>query len=233
MNAKEKFLNHAIEFVNQNKKPFTFRDFILLGYTHENFNQLIHRCKNEIIKVGKDMYFPKSLCNTLYSSITDNISDKTPSPLTNPDLLLYFLAQNIHNIRSTFKTVTGIYAKLIKQGHNPEPNSPLHEIRLESPSFNLMDIKIYIYPTDTVKIIIRCSSNPIILNHKDIDKLTDTYEQLRQYLSSYASHIPPLDYMRITQFDYAQDAIYYKIGNFTFNMEFPTFKKHLVKIYYQ
>ena len=96
-----------------------------------------------------------------------------------------------------------------------------------------MDTQIYIYPTDTVKIIIGCSSNPIILNHSDISKLINTYEQIRHKLLSYSSHVPTLDTMRITQFDYAIDAVYYKMGNFNeIGMEFPTFIKSLAKIYY-
>ena len=234
MKANEKFINHTIEFVRKNNKPFTFRDFILLNYSHDNFNKLISRNRNHIVKVGKDGYFPKALLkslNTLYSSISDNISDKLP--LSNPDLLIYFLSQNIHNIRSTLKNVTGIYSNLKDQRYQPEPNTALHEIKLEPEPINFMDIQIKVFTNDTVQILIGCSSNPIILNTADIDKLTNTYEQLRQYLYNYASYVPSLDSMRITQFDYAIDAIYYKVGNFnTFGMEFPTFRKLLVKIYY-
>jgi hypothetical protein len=236
MNAKDKFINHAIDFVLQNHKPFRFRDFTLLGYSHHNFNQLVNRCKDDILKIGKDKYFPKGLLksNTLYSSISDNSQAQTcqKSILNDPDLLLYFLGQNIHNIRSNFKKVNGIYSNLHKQGYEPEP-TPLHEIKLDPEIINYMDIQIYVYPTDTVKIIIGCSSDPILLSHSDIDKLIKTYEQIRQKLLAYSSCIPTLDYMRITQFDYAIDAIYYKVGNFNqIGLEFPTFNKSLAKVYY-
>lgn len=239
MTAKDKFISDAIEFVKLNNKPFTFKDFILKGYSHVNFNQLVRRNKDDILKIGKDKYFPKILLESLimlYSSISDN-SQAQPcqkSPLDNPDdLLIYCLSQNIHNIRSTLKNVTGIYSNLKDQRYQPEPNTALHEIKLEPELINFMDIQIKVFPNDTVQILIGCSPNPIILNHDDIDKLTNTYEQLRQYLYNYASHVSPLDFMRITQFDYAIDAVYYKIGNLnTFGMEFPTFKKHLAKIYY-
>lgn len=240
MNVNEKFINYAIEFVRKNNKPFTFKDFALLGYSRANFNQLVRRNKDDILKIGKDKYFPKSLLksiNTQYSLISDNISDKPQSPLSNPlsdpDLLIYFLYQNIHNIRSTLKNVTRIYSNLKDQDYQPEPNSALHEIKLDPQNINFMDTQIKVFPNDTVQILIGCSRNPIILNDSDIDKLTNTYEQLRQYLSTYASFVPTLDYMRITQFDYARDAVYYKVGNFnTVGLEFPTFKKLLVKIYY-
>ena len=68
MNTNDKFLTHAIDFVKQNQKPFTFRDFILLGYSQDNFNQLVHRNKDDILKIGKSKYFPKKLFEsyTLY-----------------------------------------------------------------------------------------------------------------------------------------------------------------------
>jgi hypothetical protein len=61
-----------------------------------------------------------------------------------------------------------------------------------------MDTEIQVFTNDIVKITIDCSSTPLTLNHSDIDKLTNTYEQLCQYLYNYTSHVPPLDFMRIT-----------------------------------
>jgi hypothetical protein len=41
-----------------------------------------------------------------------------------------------------------------------------------------MDTEIQVFTNDIVKITIDCSRTPITLNHSDIDKLTNTYEQL-------------------------------------------------------
>ena len=163
MTAKDKFISDAIEFVKLNNKPFTFKDFILKGYSHVNFNQLVRRNKDDILKIGKDKYFPKILLESLimlYSSISDN-SQAQPcqkSPLDNPDdLLIYFLSQNIHNIHSTLKNVTGIYSNLKDQRYQSEPNTALHEIKLEPELINFMDIQIKVFPNDTVQILIGCS----------------------------------------------------------------------------
>ena len=157
MTAKDKFISDAIEFVKLNNKPFTFKDFILKGYSHVNFNQLVRRNKDDILKIGKDKYFPKILLESLimlYSSISDN-SQAQPcqkSPLDNPDdLLIYFLSQNIHNIRSTLKNVTGIYSNLKAQGYQPEPNSALQEIKIEPEPINFMDIQIKVFTNDMSK----------------------------------------------------------------------------------
>jgi hypothetical protein len=145
-------------------------------------------------------------------------------------LLIYFLSQNIHNIRSHIKGANGLY-KILKLYYEPK-ETPFKEIKLSPNSINGMDIEVTIYTNDTIKIIIGCSNEPIILNKQDIDKLIDTYNQIRYFLLQYSQNIPSIDQMRITQFDYARDFVLYKVGPFgTFDMEFQTFFGYLGKIY--
>ena len=236
--ANQQFLERAVQFVKTNQRLFTCRDFVdLYGYSQDNFNQLVHRIGDDIIMVGNGKYIPTRLLKSINSLDTSH-SDKTehefcqtPSLCNDNDLLLWFLGQNIHNIRSNYKNVKGIYNRL-KLNYEPE-SSALHEIKLPPDIINNMDVEISAYTNDTVKIIIGCSSNPILLNHADIDKLINTYHEIRESLLLYTPNVPPLDQMRITQFDYAIDAVYYKVGNFnTYGMEFPTFIKALAKVYY-
>ena len=93
-------------------------------------------------------------------------------------LLLYFFSQNIHNIRSHIKGANGLYEKL-KLYYEPQ-DTPFKEINLTLNSINGMDIEVIIYTNDTIKIIISCSHEPIILNKQDINKLIDTYNQIRE-----------------------------------------------------
>lgn len=224
--AKDIFLTKAKDIITTHQRPFDRHDF---KFSQTYFNKLVNSCKNEIIKIGKDKYMLLSLLKA-YNS--ENLTIPLGKIVRDQDnlILIYFLNQNIHNIRSNIKGAIGLYDKLKLYYELKE--TPFKEIQISLNFINGMDIEVSIYRNDTIKIIIGCSNKPIIINKQDIDKLIDTYKQIRNLLLQYSQTIPPIDKMRITQFYYARDFVLYKVGPFgTFGMEFQTFFGYLGKIY--
>lgn len=146
--------DEVVAVINSNPKFYTLKDSIL------NSKNIMTHDHREVINTNKIVKHP--IHKILY---------QTP-----------FDERAVHDLHLTFKA-EGIYDALL---NNPELKKEINQYNKDK--FNYYDIDkfsiiISVYPTNTCKIVIGCSENPILLNFKGINLLATTLCRIEERLS--------------------------------------------------
>ncbi len=140
----------------------------------------------------------------------------------------------IHDLHLNFKT-QGIYNALLNNQELKKEINPYNKgIHLHYTNINNFTIIISFYPTDTCKIVIGCSENPILLNFDGVNRLTTILCRIEERLSylciSSSIKIPYYIYWLITLWHIGKDSIS-EYSREMFHCEWNVAEQMILRIY--
>ena len=208
---EEAMLKHIHYIVNNEYRPFSFRDLLRFQVDEVSYNSSHGTIRNKLSKFSKEGKIELCYIDTIafyslpgrkfgkYKLMTDNPTDVInynnnnkhelyksirKHPLFN--MLKYsFGKSSLHDIQLSFQS-RGLWDFLAsieyyKQRINPDNRGILFGYyQIE----RYLAIQVNVQNTDTVNVIVKCSTNPIMLDFDGVMRLTEALTRIEERLSA-------------------------------------------------
>ena len=243
---------HMAYLVYSEHKPFSYKDFRYFEVNQKPYTMTHGTFRNKIskmIQIEEVELYIKSNPNfyTLKGCRFDNgklITSNHTEVLNTQKLIRHPLYQIIegtpfgkravHDLHLTFK-IEGSYNILLNnQELKKEINQYNKGIQFLYTDFDKFTVIISVYPTDTCKIVIGCSENPILLNFEGVNKLTTILCRIEERLSNLyvrsSITMPKYNYWLITLWHIGKDSISEYSGEM-FHCEWNLAEQMILRIY--
>lgn len=246
------------KIIQQEHRPFSYIDFLCFevdgkvytpkhGTIRNKFSKFLKQKIIELCNKSRLAFytlpgfrFGKDRLMTVYRTEDRNTTDSflTNHPIYKVLVTAYFGKQALHNLHFVLK-IQGLYSLLsTNQLLNTAIHSKNKAIRLKTYFFEKCTIIINIYTTDTVKVTVGCSENPINLDYNGILRftsiLTRIEERLQHDISSYnKSHtltLPSFKEWKIVLWHIGRDSLT-EYGGQTFHCKWEMAEKMAIRIY--
>lgn len=107
---------------------------------------------------------------------------------------------NIHNLTVCFKSPESY--SISSRSHSI--NISNKEIEVLKIKIDKIDIRVTSHPTDTIKIIFRCTNNPIFIDKQSLIRFSEILNEIQDKLQ-FLKYVPNCNYWYVTMFHYALD----------------------------
>lgn len=250
----EAMREHMAYLVFVKHKPFYNKDFLsfevngkLFGMTHGTFrNKISDMIKNdeaEIYTKSNPNFYTLKGCRfdnekPMTGSHTEDSKINTQKFIRHPLYQILkgtpFGERAVHDLHLTFK-IQELYNALLNNTELREKinqyNKGIHVTYFNIDKFTII---ISVYPTDTCKIVIGCSDNPILLNYEGVNKLATILCRIEERLSHLSINssikIPNYLYWIITLWHIGKDSISEYSGKM-FHCEWKLAEQIILRIY--
>ena len=221
------------------KRPFSFIDFLTFEVDQQHYNMSHGTFRNKIsamLKKGvievayhsKPTFYTLKGINFAKTMTLDHTGVASPSEIASPYIAswkhmrqsnpIYRLIQNlpfnktaVHDIRLRFKA--GHIWSVISSNNTSQVNPVSKDIPLMEQEINDLDIQVTVHHTDTVSVVIGCSSSPVILDIAGVIRLSNALAIIRERLSKLVKdglEIPNHLEWTVTMWHFGADSTDYK-----------------------
>ena len=207
---EEAMLKHIHNIVNNEFRPFSFKDLLHVEVDGERYNPKrgtirnklskfsqegkIELCYRDIIafyslpgkKFGKDKLMTDNNTDIIHYNNNKHELYKSirKHPLYNTIKDIVFGETRLHDIHLSFKS-NGLWKYLSTIDYYKERTNSKKTISFGYfPIERYLSIRVFVQDTDTVNVMVKCSNNPIMLDFDGIMRLTEALTRIEERLSA-------------------------------------------------